>query len=169
MSAQALTVADPPKIGRPLIFETPEAMQARIDAYYVDCQTRAVPLTMSGLANALGISRLTLLNYEGRDAFVNTVKQARAQVEQQLEEGLLTRERQVAGHIFNLKNNFGWRDVQEVDHTHTLLAIGQPGAVPAALEPPVIDVTPERNPPFAPDLSPSAQAKVLPQVVDSKA
>ena len=137
-----VAVAEQPKIGRPLLFSTPDELQQAIDAYWEDCHQRQVPYTMSGLAYALGINRNTLLNYEGREPFVGTVKRARERVERQLEEGLLTRERQVAGHIFNLKNNFGWKDTQEVEHTHTLLAIGLPGSVPAQLEPPVIDVSP---------------------------
>jgi hypothetical protein len=125
----------PQRIGRPPAFATHEAFEQAIDDYFADCRERKVPLTMSGLANALGVSRVTLMNYEHRDArFLNAVKRARSAVEQQLEEGLLTREKQVAGHIFNLKNNFGWRDTQEIEHTHTLVMLGtgeQPLAPPA--------------------------------------
>lgn len=168
-----VTVPSPekaPHYGRGLLYETPEKLQEAIDHYFAECELRTAPYTMSGLALALGISRQALINYEGREAYVDTVKRARARVEAQLEEGLLTRERQVAGHIFNLKNNFGWKDTQEVEHTHTLLAIGLPGSVPVQLEPPIIEaelLLPERNPTFAPSLSPSAEAKVCPQVVDS--
>jgi hypothetical protein len=123
-----------PRAGRPPIFETAEQMQAAIDQYYLDCDARKVPLTMSGLALAIGMSRGQLSVYEGRDAFTDTIKHARARVENQLEEGLLTRERQVAGHIFNLKNNFGWKDVQEVEHTHTVVLFNP--------DPPAIDITP---------------------------
>ena len=145
MSAVAVAdqpVVEKPHYGRGLIYQTPADMQAVIDAYFADCDTKQAPYTMSGLALALNLSRQALINYEGRDAYVDTVKRARQRVEAQLEQGLLTRERQVAGHIFNLKNNFGWKDTQEVEHTHTLLAIGLPGSVPAQLEPPVIDVSP---------------------------
>ena len=122
--------------GRPPLYETHEAFETAVDAYFADCKVESRPFTMSGLANALGMSRVTLMQYEHRDPrFTNTVKRARAKVEQQLEEGLLTRERQVAGHIFNLKNNFGWKDVQEVEHTHTLVMLGT-GDSP--LQPPAI-------------------------------
>jgi hypothetical protein len=133
MTTATVDAPSRPRTGRPPIFETPEQMQEAIDAYHADCIQRQVPLTMSGLAIALGMSRQALIQYEGRDGFSDTVKQARAKVERQLEEGLLTRERQVAGHIFNLKNNFGWKDVQEVEHTHTVLF--NP-------DPPAIDITP---------------------------
>lgn len=129
----------PTDIGRPLKYQTPELLQQAIDAYYADCERRQAPLTMSGLAYALDMSRQALKEYGDRDRFGDAVKRARARIEHQLEEGLLTRERQVAGHIFNLKNNFGWKDTQEVEHHHMLLAIGQPGSVPSQLEPPVID------------------------------
>lgn len=138
----AVAMMEPPKIGRPLLFATPELMQEAIDAYYKDCETRQVPLTMSGLADALDTSRKVICEYEGRDEFSNTIKRARRKVERQVEEAMLTRDRQVAGHIFNLKNNFGWRDVQEVENTHTVIVVGQPGHAAAQLEPPTFDVSP---------------------------
>ena len=51
------------------------------------------------------------LNYEGREGFVDTVKRAKARVEVRLEERLDGSN--ATGTIFNLKNNFGWKDVQE--------------------------------------------------------
>jgi hypothetical protein len=76
----------PQRIGRPPAFATHEAFEQAIDDYFADCRERKVPLTMSGLANALGVSRVTLMNYEHRDArFLNAVKRARSAVEQQLE------------------------------------------------------------------------------------
>jgi hypothetical protein len=63
----------------------------------------------------LGLSRQGLLNYQNRDGFVDTLKRARLRVENALEQRLYGNS--PAGAIFNLKNNFGWRDKQELDHT----------------------------------------------------
>jgi hypothetical protein len=127
--------------GRPPIFATHEAFDAAVDAYFDNCDERNAPYTMSGLALALGMSRQALLGYEHRDErFLVTVKRARSRVEGELEEQLLTREKQVAGHIFNLKNNFGWRDTQEIEHTHTLVMLGT-GEQP--LSPPMLTITAE--------------------------
>lgn len=135
-------------VGKPPRFDSPEAFQRAIDDYFDACDTDKRPYTMAGLANAVGLSRQGLLNYEstdrtgGRDRqYVDAVKRARSAVEQWVEEQSLSRDRQVAGHIFNLKNNFGWRDTQEIEHTHTLVMLGT-GEQPLA--PPVLpDITVE--------------------------
>jgi hypothetical protein len=171
MTTATVDAPSRPRTGRPPIFETPEQMQEAIDAYHADCIQRQVPLTMSGLAIALGMSRQALIQYEGRDGFSDTVKQARAKVERQLEEGLLTREKQVAGHIFNLKNNFGWRDTQEIEHTHTLVMLGtgeQPLAPPALTFAP-LESEIRRNPSESLAITPGSHTAdyVNLQVIDS--
>ena len=97
--------------GRPLKFKTPEIMQTLIDAYFEECKTNDIPLTITGLALALDTSRETLLNYEERDEFFDTVKRAKLRVEHDYELSLRANGR--AGEIFGLKN-FGWKDKSEV-------------------------------------------------------
>jgi hypothetical protein len=136
VSAATETAIDTqPRTGRFPVYRNHDEFQQAVDAYFDECKANGTPYTMSGLAESVGVARQTIINYEHRDArFMDTVKRARSKVERQLEEGLLTREKQVAGHIFNLKNNFGWRDTQEIEHTHTLVMLGtgeQPLAPPA--------------------------------------
>lgn len=118
------------KGGRPLLFKTAKALQKAVDEYfdYCDNRTRDVfveklgetivisnpaPYTMVGLARSLGMDRRSLLEYAKRDEFFPTIKDARLRVEEynenQLHEG-----RNAAGVIFNLKNNFGWIDQQDI-------------------------------------------------------
>lgn len=88
---------------------------------------------------ACGVSRQTLINYskDPRDRrYFDAINMARQRVEEALELGLYT-QKQVAGFIFSLKNNFGWKDTQEVEHTHTVVLFNP--------EPPVIDVFPKEN------------------------
>lgn len=99
--------------GRPRLYDTVEQMQTIIDAYFKSCDKNDRPYTMSGLANALNMSRQSLINYSNKDEFFDTIKKARYNVEQQLEENLY-RLGNNSGIIFNLKNNFGWRDTVEV-------------------------------------------------------
>lgn len=73
------------------------------------------PYTITGLANFLGTSRETLINYEKRDGFFDTIKGAKDRVEEYWENQLLGAH--ATGPIFNLKNNYGWRDKTETDHT----------------------------------------------------
>lgn len=76
----------------------------------------ATPPSILGMCLSIGINRETLLEYSNREQFADTIKQAKAKVEQYLADQL-NRTTQVAGIIFNLKNNFGWKDVQTVENT----------------------------------------------------
>ena len=98
--------------GRPPIFDNPEQMQEAIDAYFAECAADEVPITVSGLAYALGMTTESLRYYGEKDAFSATVKRAKQKAELSIEQRLLTGQA-AAGAIFNLKNNFGWKDKQE--------------------------------------------------------
>lgn len=109
--------------GRPPKINTVEEMENAIKAYFISCQDPdnpnkyIRPLTITGLANAIGMTRETLLEYQKKDEFSDTIKQAKSQVEQWVEEYLFTGKNQT-GAIFNLKNNYkGWKDKTESDIT----------------------------------------------------
>ncbi|KPU43022.1 hypothetical protein OXPF_34540 [Oxobacter pfennigii] len=67
-----------------------------------------------GMCAHMGIDRATLLRYEQEQEYCNTIKKAKEKIEKYLEEKLYRHE-QVTGIIFNLKNNFGWKDKTEVE------------------------------------------------------
>ena len=76
------------------------------------------PPTVTGLCLALGISRDTWENYFDEDmypGYADIVRRAKLRMEAYLEEELLTREKNVQGLIFNLQNNYGWREKREVE------------------------------------------------------
>lgn len=102
------------KVGRPLKYTSVEEIVPLIEAYFEKCDVEERPYTISGLAYALETSRNTLMVYEGKDEFSNTIKKAKLKCEKYAEERLFSGG-QVAGVIFNLKNNFGWKDKQEVE------------------------------------------------------
>lgn len=138
-----------PKIGRPFKFQDITAFQAAVDAYFAQCDEDKRPYTMSGLANALGTTRQTLLAYEGEregrhspsDDFVRAVKAARGRCEQFAEESLWGKAHP-AGPIFSLKNNYGWRDEQQVNHAHAhVIAVG---ALPPQREPLLVSEAPAK-------------------------
>ena len=106
------------KAGRPYMFQSAEEVQEQIDEYFERCQIEGKPLTMTGLAVALGIDRKTLLNYQKREDYIifPVVKSARQIVQRYMEEHLFGKQ-QVAGAIFSLKNNFEWVDKREQEVT----------------------------------------------------
>lgn len=92
-------------------------MQEAIDAYF-ERVGDDLP-TITGLALALGFdSRAGLLYYQDeKPQFLATIKRAKGRVEEAMERELINRNGTVTGLIFNLKNNFAWRDAQELNHT----------------------------------------------------
>lgn len=128
--------------GRPPKYKTKEEMQEKIDEYFKNCEgtvlkdsdgetvfdkygqpiiVGAKPPTITGLALALGFAtRKSLLEYQGKKEFVNTITRAKTRVEQYAEERLFDKDG-VNGAKFSLANNFkGWNEKQEVKVSGTL-------------------------------------------------
>lgn len=99
-------------MARPLKFETNDALSARIDDYFEI--TPKEEWTITGLALALDTSRQTLINYEERGEYFDTIKRAKLIVENGYEIDLKKHGR--TGTIFALKN-FDWKDKNETDVT----------------------------------------------------
>ena len=99
--------------GAPPRYKEPEEMQAIIDDYFQKCDDGEKPYTVCGLALALDLDRKNVLVYEGKDKFRNTIKKAKLKIQNYVESHLFG-STQVTGAIFNLKNNFGWKDQHEV-------------------------------------------------------
>jgi hypothetical protein len=122
----------PNKVGRPLIFKSVKDIEDKIEEYFNYCDNRLVqgydnktneqfayispePYTMSGLAYYLGIDRRTLLNYSNKDEYFPTIKKARDRVEMDIDRRLNDKNAFTPGLIFNLINNFDWKQKSEVD------------------------------------------------------
>lgn len=99
---------------KPCKLDNPEEVQAKIDEYFEVMDKCNRPYTMSGLAYFLGTNRMTIMNSRNRNPEINEIiGRARDKIEQYVEEQLFVNPRTV-GCIFNLKNNFGWQDKQEI-------------------------------------------------------
>lgn len=99
-------------------YKDSKELENLINAYFLDCDDRKAPYTMSGLAYALGIDRTTLINYGKEESFSTLIKKAKDRVQTQLEENALTGKANATFTIFNLKNNYGWKDQQEIKTTN---------------------------------------------------
>lgn len=123
--------------GRPPKFESAEQMQELIDKYFTECDGKPLldengipirnkygkiirddrkPYTVTGLALALGFTtRQALLNYEGKEEFVDTIRRAKSRVERYAEERLYDKDG-ANGAKFSLANNFkGWSEKQQIE------------------------------------------------------
>ena len=124
-------------VGRPPKYKSKEEIEEKIEQYFKDCEGHPLtdcegnqvynkwgypvivdkrPPTVTGLALALGFTnRLSLLNYQGKEEFVNTITRAKARVEQYAEERLFDKDGS-GGAQFSLRNNFkGWNGEQETN------------------------------------------------------
>lgn len=104
------------KGGRPKKYTEVEIMQQKINKYFEECNKNNEPYTVTGLCLALDICRDTLLEYSKDKGFSDTIKKAKLKVENYLERHLIT-DNSTTGIIFNLKNNFGWTDKQQLEHS----------------------------------------------------
>lgn len=99
-------------------YKNAEEMKVLIDEYFEVCNANKIPYTVSGLARHLGISRKTLLEYKNKygGEYADIIEDAKTRIEEFVETCLFKKSI-ATGVIFNLKNNFGWSDKQEVEHS----------------------------------------------------
>lgn len=130
-------MAEKRPVGRPPTFTSPEEMEELIEKYFDECDGKIVydikgnpmrnkdgkiirddkrPYTVTGLALALGFcTRQALLNYQGKEEFVDTITRAKARVERYAEERLYDNNG-ANGAKFSLANNFkGWTEKQQIE------------------------------------------------------
>ncbi len=100
------------KVGRPLKFQSLTDLEEAINKFFTDCDVNKEPYTITGLALALDTTRQSLCDYEKREEFTDTLKKAKARVENYAEKRLF--EGQPTGAIFALKN-YGWSDKQDIN------------------------------------------------------
>ncbi len=127
----------------PAKYKTASQMQTVIDQYFEDCKgemlkdkdgkpvlnkwgepviVNARPPTVTGLCIALGFTnRHSLLNYQGKPAFKDTVDRAKFRIEEYNERRLYDKDG-CRGAMFNLTNNFrGWSQNPKADETEETL------------------------------------------------
>lgn len=104
----------PNPVGRPRKYKNAVELQTAVDAVFKKWEEDKTPYTISGLAYDLDFAdRQSLIDYAKDGEFSCTIKKAKSRVEVYIEQSLYGTS--VAGPIFNLKNNFGWKDKVEQD------------------------------------------------------
>lgn len=102
-------------VGRPPKYTNVEEIEELIEEYFRLKDAQGDPYTITGLAIALGMSRQQLIEYQARDEFHDAIKTARERCHEYAEKYLYSG-KAVAGAIFSLKNNYGWKDKTEVEN-----------------------------------------------------
>lgn len=118
---------------KPLKFPNVKDLQVSIDKYFVMCDTKKKPYTITGLCLWLDTTRKTLSSYENcleiewlkglsdkvKVVYVTSIKRAKLRCENYCEEQLLNPNcsKSPIGSIFALKN-YGWADRQEIVQTN---------------------------------------------------
>ncbi|WP_417018008.1 terminase small subunit [Anaerotignum sp.] len=149
-TVEAVTVSKNKYVGRPPKFRTKEEIQEKIDAYFKECDGELLmddngnpvctpktglvyikqpkPPTVTGLALALGFaSRQSLMEYQGKKEFADTIIRAKSRIEEYAEARLFDRDG-VNGAKFSLINNFrGWgeKPEQEQDTGSNMVALAE--------------------------------------------
>ncbi len=102
-------------VGRPRIYDSPDAFEAKVYEYQAHCIETKEPVTWTGLALFLGFSsRQSIDEYQNYEGFSDSVKKAKTFVEYHYELRLCGD--RPTGAIFALKN-MGWDDKHQVDNT----------------------------------------------------
>ncbi len=102
-------------VGRPLLFKSVEELEEKIQDYFNYCDENKKPYTITGLAVFLDTDRATLVRYQEKDQFCNTIKKAKAKIEANMEERALIGQSNHVFTMFSMKNNYGWSDKGESD------------------------------------------------------
>ncbi|MEL6568188.1 MAG: terminase small subunit [Pseudomonadota bacterium] len=102
--------------GRPPLYEDPDLLEAKIDLYFDGLSEEDVP-SIAELAFELGFaSRNALWEYEQKSEFSDTIKRAKLRLEVDRTKRLLCGPN-TAGVIFDLTNNYGWKNPHHMKHS----------------------------------------------------
>jgi len=101
--------------GRPRLFQSPEAFEAKANAYFAQITSEERP-TLAGLCFFMGFcDKDSFSNYATYgEEFSRTIKRTQLRIEADRHNRLIGKDTFTPGVIFDLKNNHGWVDRQEV-------------------------------------------------------
>lgn len=107
--------------GNIIVKETPEELLDENGEVVMETVYREEP-SVASLRVFLGVSKSTWAEYAGDEKFGAVVAEVRDRMEARLVELLNTRN-STHGVEFNLKNNYGWKDKQEVQRTQVEMSV----------------------------------------------
>ena len=99
---------------RPLAYNSAEKLQNHIDGYFKFCKKDLKTPTITGLAYALGVDRVTLINYENKEPYFEIIRSAKTYIESFLDQAFMNGKGNV-GTIFVARAGFKWKDGTEAN------------------------------------------------------
>lgn len=102
-------------VGKPLKFKSVAELDMKIALWLSDRTSKELPLTITSLAVYLDTTRETLLDYQKKEKYSDTINRAKALCHCYAEDRLFLSN--AAGPTFALKANFGWKDTKNVELT----------------------------------------------------
>jgi len=110
--------------GRPDKWKSVKELRDKVDAYFKECDEKQEPYLITGLCMALECSREVLLDWEKEkskykkpEEAVKIIRDAKLKCQNWIEKSMMTGKTNPVAAIFNLKNNYRWKDKSEVDAT----------------------------------------------------
>ena len=122
---------------KPTKFQDAKKLQKIIDEWFKECEEKNIIPTVTGLAVALDSNRQTIIDYQNycdsknelksldesvKRQISDTIKRAKMKIEAGYEQQLLNA-KNPAGAIFTLKNNYHWKDKQEIEQTNKTITV----------------------------------------------
>jgi hypothetical protein len=102
------------------VFTDPIQFKSDVEKYFADCEQDNRRTSALGLANHLGTLVRTLHNYKARPGFGEVLELAKQRMEEQAYQRLENRDYATAGVIFNLTNNYGWKQPNQIEHSGSI-------------------------------------------------
>ena len=102
---------------RPRLFPDLEEFEILVDGYFADCEKKKKRPNHIGLANHLGVLRRTLNDYSRKEGYSEVLEMAKQLIEEQRVDMLFDGKAHTAGVIFDLVNNYGWKNPAHREHT----------------------------------------------------
>lgn len=110
------------KVGSPRKFKDVKTFNKKVESYFKECESNGKVPNVLGLCIHLDIIRDTLIEYEKRPEFTDTIKEARQKIEEFKMQKLYS-QGNVTGVIFDLKCNHGWVDKQVIEQDIKLTTV----------------------------------------------
>jgi hypothetical protein len=103
--------------GLPPSFNSVEEMRQGVEQYLAWCAEQGLEPNHIEMAHHLGCSRRVLNDYTRRDGYKEVLEYAKERIESVMVRKLTNKSYATAGVIFNLTNNYGWKQPNQIEHS----------------------------------------------------